>query len=76
MVAVFFLFSPLSLLLGRISAFGESLTHRSFMGTPHYVRMGFLYLRYAWHDEVLSLNFSVESRKALNTCIFNNVYFE
>jgi hypothetical protein len=46
------------------------------MGTPHYVRMGFLYLRYAWHDEVLSLNFSVESRKALNTCIFNNVYFE
>ena len=37
---------------------------------------GFLYLHFAWHNQVLSLDFSVESRKALNTCIFKNVHFE
>ena len=46
------------------------------MGTPHYVRMGFLYLRYAWYNEALSMGFPVESRKALNTYIFNNVDLE
>jgi hypothetical protein len=34
---------------------------------------GFLYLRFMWHNQVPCSDFSVESRKALNICIFNDV---
>ena len=37
---------------------------------------GFFYLRFAWHNEVLSLNFPVESRKAFNTCSFKQRLFK
>jgi hypothetical protein len=74
MVAVLFPFPFLSLLFGRVSAVNLRRTG-VYMGIA-LCAYGFFYLRFAWHNEVLSLNFPVESRKAFNTCSFKQCLFK